>query len=85
MFHKSASIDPTALIDFGAIVHSGSLVGENVHVGSGSIVGPNVTIGQSTKIGYAQLHSLETVILGVYGMQNMMGQYIINIVVQCLT
>lgn len=26
MFHKSARIDPTALIDFGAVVHSGSLV-----------------------------------------------------------
>ncbi|KAJ9566205.1 hypothetical protein OSB04_002171 [Centaurea solstitialis] len=52
MFHQSASIDPTALIDFGAVVHSGSLVGGNVLVGSGSVVGPNVTIGQSTKIGY---------------------------------
>ncbi|KVH97394.1 Bacterial transferase hexapeptide repeat-containing protein [Cynara cardunculus var. scolymus] len=45
MFHKSASIDPTALIDFGAVVHSGSLVGGNVHVGSGAVVGPNVAIG----------------------------------------
>ncbi|KAD7476892.1 hypothetical protein E3N88_00028 [Mikania micrantha] len=52
MFHKSASIDPTALIDFGAVVHSGSSVGGNVHVGSGTVVGPNVTIGKSTKIGY---------------------------------
>ncbi|KAJ0921096.1 putative UDP-3-O-(3-hydroxymyristoyl)glucosamine N-acyltransferase [Helianthus annuus] len=52
MFHKSASIDPTASIDFGAVVHSGSFVGGNVHVGSGTVVGPNVTIGQSTKIGY---------------------------------
>ncbi|KAL8245664.1 hypothetical protein R6Q59_006880 [Mikania micrantha] len=52
IFHKSASIDPTALIDFGAVVHSGSSVGGNVHVGSGTVVGPNVTIGKSTKIGY---------------------------------
>nr|GEX63493.1 probable UDP-3-O-acylglucosamine N-acyltransferase 2, mitochondrial [Tanacetum cinerariifolium] len=52
MFHKSANIDPMALIDFGAVVHSGSLVAGNVHVGSGTVVGPNVTIGQSTKIGY---------------------------------
>ncbi|CAH1448343.1 unnamed protein product [Lactuca virosa] len=52
MFHKSASIDPTASIDFGAVVHSGSLVGANVHVGSGAIIGPNVTISRSTKIGY---------------------------------
>nr|GEY17266.1 probable UDP-3-O-acylglucosamine N-acyltransferase 2, mitochondrial [Tanacetum cinerariifolium] len=52
MFHKSATIDPTALIDFGAVVHSGSLVAGNVRVGSGTVVGPNVTIGQSTKIGY---------------------------------
>nr|GEW52421.1 probable UDP-3-O-acylglucosamine N-acyltransferase 2, mitochondrial [Tanacetum cinerariifolium] len=52
MFHESATIDPTALIDFGAIVHSGSLVAGNVRVGSGTVVGPNVTIGQSTKIGF---------------------------------
>ncbi|XP_076942037.1 putative UDP-3-O-acylglucosamine N-acyltransferase 2, mitochondrial [Bidens hawaiensis] len=52
MFHKLASIDPTALIDFGAVIHSGSFVGGNVHVGSGAVVGPNVTIGHSTKIGY---------------------------------
>nr|GEW46768.1 probable UDP-3-O-acylglucosamine N-acyltransferase 2, mitochondrial [Tanacetum cinerariifolium] len=52
MFHKSATIDPTASLDFGAVVHSGSLVAGNVRVGSGTVVGPNVTIGQSTKIGY---------------------------------
>nr|XP_043621958.1 probable UDP-3-O-acylglucosamine N-acyltransferase 2, mitochondrial [Erigeron canadensis] len=52
MFHKSANIDPTASVDFGAVVHSGSVVGGNVHVGSGTVVGPDVIIGQSTKIGY---------------------------------
>ncbi|XP_076948829.1 putative UDP-3-O-acylglucosamine N-acyltransferase 2, mitochondrial isoform X2 [Bidens hawaiensis] len=52
MFHKSARIDPTALIDFGAVVHSGSFVGGNVHVGSGAVVGPDVKIGHSTTIGY---------------------------------
>ncbi|GJZ04610.1 probable UDP-3-O-acylglucosamine N-acyltransferase 2, mitochondrial, partial [Tanacetum coccineum] len=55
MFHKSATIDPTASIDFGAVVHSESLVAGNVRVGSGTVVGPNMTIGQSTKIGYAHL------------------------------
>ncbi|GKB36516.1 probable UDP-3-O-acylglucosamine N-acyltransferase 2, mitochondrial [Tanacetum coccineum] len=59
MFHKSATIDPTASIDFGAVVHSGSLVAGNVRVGSGTVVGPNVTIGQSTKIGYAHLSILK--------------------------
>ncbi|KAM7500914.1 hypothetical protein LguiA_025328 [Lonicera macranthoides] len=51
-FHKSACIDPTALVQLGAVVHSKSLVGANVHIGSGAIIGPAVTIGQSTKIGY---------------------------------
>ncbi|XP_042753258.1 probable UDP-3-O-acylglucosamine N-acyltransferase 2, mitochondrial [Lactuca sativa] len=44
--------EETAFVDFGVVVHSGSLVGGNVHIGSGAIIGPNVTIGQSTKIGY---------------------------------
>ncbi|OVA11161.1 Bacterial transferase hexapeptide repeat [Macleaya cordata] len=51
-FHKSAQIDPTALIEIGAVVHSKSVLGANVHIQSGTIVGPAVTIGQSTKIGY---------------------------------
>lgn len=52
MVHKSACIDPTALIEVCATVHSKSLVGAKVHIGSGTIIGPEVTIGQSTKIGY---------------------------------
>ncbi|KAI9197562.1 hypothetical protein LWI28_000713 [Acer negundo] len=51
-FHQSACIDPTALTEVGAIVHSKALLGANVCVGSGAVVGPAVTIGQSTKIGY---------------------------------
>ncbi|KAE8714918.1 putative UDP-3-O-acylglucosamine N-acyltransferase 2 [Hibiscus syriacus] len=51
-FHKSASIDPTAVIEFGAIVHPKSVLGSNARVGSGTVVGPCVTIGQFTKIGY---------------------------------
>ncbi|CAH9139567.1 unnamed protein product [Cuscuta epithymum] len=51
-FHKSSSIDPSAVIEIGAIVHSESVLAENVHVGSGSIIGPSVTVGQSTRIGY---------------------------------
>lgn len=51
-FHKSACIDPTTRIEFGAVVHSKSVLHQNVYIGSGTIVGPAVTIGQSTKIGY---------------------------------
>ncbi|KAM1139149.1 hypothetical protein ACFX2I_036857 [Malus domestica] len=51
-FHKSACIDPTVFIEFGAVVHSKSVVGEHVCIGSGAVIGPSVTVGQSTKIGY---------------------------------
>lgn len=52
-FHKSACIDPTALIEMGAIVHPKSVVGAYVHIGSGTVIGPSVTIGQLTKIGWS--------------------------------
>ncbi|XP_050212594.1 probable UDP-3-O-acylglucosamine N-acyltransferase 2, mitochondrial [Mercurialis annua] len=52
MFHKSADIDPTALVEIGAVVHSKADVGANVVVGSGAVIGPNVVVGHSTKIGY---------------------------------
>ncbi|TQD91902.1 hypothetical protein C1H46_022507 [Malus baccata] len=48
----SACIDPTVFIEFGAVVHSKSVVGEHVCIGSGAVIGPSVTVGQSTKIGY---------------------------------
>ncbi|KAI4295841.1 hypothetical protein L6164_035841 [Bauhinia variegata] len=51
-FHESACVDPTALIEVGAIVHSKCFVGASVLIGSGTVVGPSVTIGHSTKIGY---------------------------------
>ncbi|XP_023002955.1 probable UDP-3-O-acylglucosamine N-acyltransferase 2, mitochondrial isoform X2 [Cucurbita maxima] len=51
-FHHSACIDPTALIEIGAVVHSNSVIGASVRIGSGSIIGDAVTIGQSTRIGY---------------------------------
>ncbi|MBA0568852.1 hypothetical protein Golob_006319 [Gossypium lobatum] len=51
-FHKSAYIDPTVVIEIGAIVHPKSVLGANVHVGSGTAIGPCVKIGQFTKIGY---------------------------------
>ncbi|XP_022142366.1 probable UDP-3-O-acylglucosamine N-acyltransferase 2, mitochondrial isoform X2 [Momordica charantia] len=51
-FHHSACIDPTALIETGAVIHSKSVIGASVHIGSGSVIGHAVTIGQSTKIGY---------------------------------
>ncbi|GAB2298810.1 Probable UDP-3-O-acylglucosamine N-acyltransferase 2, mitochondrial [Dionaea muscipula] len=52
IFHCSASIDPTAHIEVGAVVHSMAVLGVNVHIGSGAVVGPGVQIGQSTKVGY---------------------------------
>ncbi|KAG6594649.1 putative UDP-3-O-acylglucosamine N-acyltransferase 2, mitochondrial, partial [Cucurbita argyrosperma subsp. sororia] len=51
-FHHSACIDPTALIEIGAVVHSNTVVGASVRIGSGSVIGDAVTIGQSTRIGY---------------------------------
>lgn len=50
-FHKSASIDPTAFVEIGAVVHSKAVVGEHVCIGSGAVIGPGVSVGQSTKIG----------------------------------
>ncbi|XP_051128168.1 probable UDP-3-O-acylglucosamine N-acyltransferase 2, mitochondrial isoform X2 [Andrographis paniculata] len=52
MFHQSALIDPTAQIEFGAVVHSEAIIGANACIGSGSVVGPSVTIGHSTRTGY---------------------------------
>ncbi|KDP20808.1 hypothetical protein JCGZ_21279 [Jatropha curcas] len=52
IFHKSACIDETALIEVGAIVHSKAVLAANVHVGSGTVIGHAVTVGQSTSIGY---------------------------------
>ncbi|KAF3451661.1 hypothetical protein FNV43_RR07757 [Rhamnella rubrinervis] len=51
-FHKTAFIDPTAVVEIGALVHPKSVVGAYVHIGSGAVIGPSVSIGQSTKIGY---------------------------------
>lgn len=56
-FHKSACIDPTAVVEIGAMVHSKSVVGAHVHIGSGAVIGPSVSIGQSTKIGYNTIAS----------------------------
>lgn len=50
--HKSASIDPTVLVEIGAIVHAKSIVDSHAHIGSGAVIGPSVQIGQSTRIGY---------------------------------
>lgn len=52
IFHQSACIDSTVLIEVGAIVHSKAVLGANVCIGSGTVVGPAVTVGQSTNIGY---------------------------------
>lgn len=53
VFHRTACIDSSVLIETGAIVHSNSVLGADVRIGSGSVVGPSVSIGQSTKVGYA--------------------------------
>ncbi|CAN1165887.1 Probable UDP-3-O-acylglucosamine N-acyltransferase 2, mitochondrial [Linum perenne] len=52
VFHSLACIDPTAVIEVGAIVHSRAVVGADVYIGSNAVVGPDVAIGGSTKIGY---------------------------------
>ncbi|KAK9151901.1 hypothetical protein Syun_010210 [Stephania yunnanensis] len=52
LVHESAEIDSTTVVEIGAVVHSRSVLGPNVHVQSGVVVGPAVTIGQSSKIGY---------------------------------
>lgn len=52
LFDVSAHIDPTAIVEFGAVVHAHAKLGPNAHVGSGSVVGPSVSIGSSTRIGY---------------------------------
>lgn len=52
LFHKSACIAATAVIEIGAVVHPEAVIGANSHICSGTIVGPAVTIGQSTKLGY---------------------------------
>ncbi|KAL3742083.1 hypothetical protein ACJRO7_017548 [Eucalyptus globulus] len=51
-FHESACIDPTAIIEVGAVVHPKAVLGPHVHVGSGAVIGPAVTVGPSTKIGF---------------------------------
>lgn len=48
----SADIDPSAIIETGAVVHSSSIIAADVCIGSGSIIGPSVHIGCSTSIGY---------------------------------
>lgn len=55
LFHKSACIAATAVIEIGAVVHPEAVIGANTHISSGTIVGPSVTIGQSTKLGYSLL------------------------------
>jgi len=55
LFHKSACIDPTALVEVGAVIHPRATLAANVHVGSGAVVGPSVTVGHSTRLGYAFL------------------------------
>ncbi|KAK9155856.1 hypothetical protein Sjap_003336 [Stephania japonica] len=52
LVHKSAEIDPTTVVEIGAVVHYRSVLGPNVHVQSGVVVGDSVTIGHSSRIGY---------------------------------
>ncbi|KAF6166961.1 hypothetical protein GIB67_030654, partial [Kingdonia uniflora] len=52
VFHKSAQIDQSAVVEIGAVIHSKSVLGPDVHVQSGAVVGHAVMIGGSTRIGY---------------------------------
>ncbi|XP_021719637.1 probable UDP-3-O-acylglucosamine N-acyltransferase 2, mitochondrial isoform X2 [Chenopodium quinoa] len=52
LFHTSACIDPTVVVEVGAVVHPKATLGANVHVGSGAVIGPSVTVGHSTTLGY---------------------------------
>ena len=55
LFHKSACIDPTAVVEVGAVIHPRATLAANVHIESGAVVGPCVTVGHSTRLGYAFL------------------------------
>ncbi|KAH9606675.1 hypothetical protein KSS87_014884, partial [Heliosperma pusillum] len=50
--HKSACIDPSVVVETGAVVHPRAILGENVHVGSGAVIGANVRVGRSSRLGY---------------------------------
>ncbi|XP_074569433.1 putative UDP-3-O-acylglucosamine N-acyltransferase 2, mitochondrial isoform X3 [Curcuma longa] len=52
LFHQSSDIDPTAIIEIGAVVHANCMLASDVHIRSGTVVGYSVSIGQSTKVGY---------------------------------
>ncbi|XP_042428367.1 probable UDP-3-O-acylglucosamine N-acyltransferase 2, mitochondrial isoform X1 [Zingiber officinale] len=52
LFHQSSDIDPTAIIEIGAVVHGNCMLASDVHIRSGTVVGSSVSIGQSTKVGY---------------------------------
>ncbi|KAJ8442270.1 hypothetical protein Cgig2_011193 [Carnegiea gigantea] len=52
LFHKSACIDPTAVVEVGAVIHPRATLAANVHIESGAVVGPCVTVGHSTRLGY---------------------------------
>ncbi|OIV92586.1 hypothetical protein TanjilG_07577 [Lupinus angustifolius] len=52
IFHESASIHSTSLLQVGAIVHSHSVIAPNVVIASGTVVGPSVIIAHSTSIGF---------------------------------
>uniref|UniRef100_A0A803M239 Uncharacterized protein n=1 Tax=Chenopodium quinoa TaxID=63459 RepID=A0A803M239_CHEQI len=52
LFHTSACIDPTVVVETGAVVHPKATLGANVHVGSGAVIGPSVTVGHCTTLGY---------------------------------
>ncbi|KAM2793635.1 hypothetical protein PS2_005147 [Malus domestica] len=54
-FHKSACIDPTVFIEFGAVVHSKSVVGEHARIGSGAVIGTSVAIGNQPELGDDQI------------------------------
>mmetsp|Transcript_22478 Transcript_22478/g.31265 ORF Transcript_22478/g.31265 Transcript_22478/m.31265 type:complete len:339 (+) Transcript_22478:115-1131(+) len=50
--HCDADVDPSAVVEIGAVVHAGAKIAGLVLVGSGSVVGPAVSVGANTVLHY---------------------------------
>ena len=53
MIHRSASIDPAAVIEDGVAIGAFSVIGAEVHIGAGTVIGPHCVIEGPTRIGSA--------------------------------
>ncbi|EFH48999.1 bacterial transferase hexapeptide repeat-containing protein [Arabidopsis lyrata subsp. lyrata] len=76
MYHSSAAIDSSALVEFGAVVHEKAILGPEVRIGSNTVVGPSVEIGSSTKIGNCSIGDLCVIHNGVCIGQDGFGFYV---------